>query len=118
MGDGGMITTSDGHTIEIKGGSFYGPSGVVQMHLGVKSWLLVDGKEWYHQHFRNGFLMGQHVMAAENFTLAEWIEYCGVDIEHWEPDIILGADNVRTAEESQAYLKTIPAFKHLFERHQ
>jgi hypothetical protein len=90
-----MITTSDGHTIEIKGGSYHSPENVHRLQVGVRSWLLVDGKEWYCQHFRNGFILRQHAMDAENFTFAEWIEYCGDDIEHWQPEIAIGVDNVR-----------------------
>lgn len=111
-----MITTTDGHTIEIKGGSFYGPTGMVQIHAGVKRWILVDGIEWYSQNYRNDIMAYEAVADAAYLTLAEWIEYCGDDIELWKPeDITIGVDNVRTAEESQEYLKTIPAFKHLFE---
>jgi hypothetical protein len=110
-----MITTLDGHTIEVKGGSYIGPVGTTRMNLGVKRWILVDGVDWYAQDYRNDVLVYESVANAAELTLAEWIEYCGDEIEPWEPEITIGVDNVRTAEESQDYLKSVPAFKELFD---
>jgi hypothetical protein len=110
-----MIKTLDGHTIEIKGGSYYGPEGVVKQHAGVKQWILIDGDQWYSHDFRNSHILGRYVTHAAELTLAEWIEYCGDEIAPWEPEITIGVDNVRTAEESQDYVKSVPAFKELFD---
>lgn len=75
-----LATTTDGHTIEIKPGSYYGPECVVQMHAGVKRWLLIDGATWYWQDFRNGPLLNEAVESADLLTFAEWLEYCGNDV--------------------------------------
>ena len=80
-----MITTTDGHTIEIKGGSFYGPTGMVHLHTGVKRWILVDSVDWYAHSYRNDIMAYEAVADAAYLTLAEWIEYCGDNIELWKP---------------------------------
>jgi len=79
-----MIKTLDGHTIEIKPGSYSGPEGLVKQHAGVKQWILIDGDQWYSHDFRNSHILGRYVTYAAELTLAEWIEYCGDEIAPWE----------------------------------
>lgn len=71
------------------------------------------GVELYAQNYRNDIMVYEVVADAAHFTLSEWIEYCGDDIEPWQPEITIGVDNVRTAEESQARLKN-SQFESLF----
>lgn len=112
-----MIKTTDGHTIEIKPGAANVPPCIKGGQVvGRADWLLIDGVDWYSHSYRNGSILRNIVYAAEVFTLAEWLECVDDDLEIWYSDITIGVDNVRTAEESQAYLKTIPAFAHLFQQ--
>ena len=80
-----MITTLDGHTIEINPGSYSGPEGVVKIHAGVKQWILIDGDQWYSHDYRNGVVLRDIIWIATLTTLAEWLDLCGDEIAPLPP---------------------------------